>query len=79
MPNLIILSHDADVYRTLIEKANLTDLNIISDYTQADLVLGEPKVIRDALSSLSLVKWVQAIYAGVEPLVVLIATSPPNP
>ena len=69
MPNLIILSHDADVYRALIEKANLTDLNIISDYTQADLVLGEPKVIRDALSGLSLVKWVQAIYAGVEPLV----------
>ena len=69
MPNLIILSRDADVYRALIEKAKLTDLNIISDYTQSDIVLGEPKIIRDALPSLSQVKWVQAIYAGVEPLV----------
>jgi phosphoglycerate dehydrogenase-like enzyme len=69
MPNLIILSHDADVYRAMIEKAKLTDLNIVSDYTQADIVLGEPKIIRDALTDLSQVKWVQAIYAGVEPLV----------
>ncbi len=68
MPNLIILSRDADEYRALIEKANLPDLNITSDYTQAEIVLGEPKVIRDALQRLSRAKWVQAIYAGVEPL-----------
>ncbi len=69
MPNLIILSHDADEYRALIEKADIPDLNIVSDYTQAEIVLGEPKVIRDALPRLSQVKWIQAIYAGVEPLV----------
>ena len=68
MPNLILLSRDADEYRALIEKANLPDLNITSDYTQAEIVLGEPKAIRDALQHLSQAKWIQAIYAGVEPL-----------
>jgi phosphoglycerate dehydrogenase-like enzyme len=69
MPNMIILSHDADEYRVLIEKARLPDLTLIGDYTQAEIVIGEPKLIRDALPRLSRVKWVQAIYAGVEPLV----------
>jgi phosphoglycerate dehydrogenase-like enzyme len=32
-------------------------------------VLGEPKLIREALSRLPHLKWVQSIYAGVEPLV----------
>jgi len=44
-------------------------LNLTTDYTQAELVLGEPKLIQEALPHLSRVKWVQAIYAGVEPLV----------
>jgi phosphoglycerate dehydrogenase-like enzyme len=69
MPNLMILSHDADEYRALIEIACLSDLTLVNDYTQAEIVLGEPKVIRDALPRLTQVKWVQAIYAGVEPLV----------
>ena len=69
MPNLLILSHDADEYRILIEKANLPDLHIVSEYAQADIALGEPKAIRDALPLLSRTKWIQAIYAGVEPLV----------
>ena len=69
MPKLILLSRDADEYRALIEKAQLQDIEFISDYTQAEIALGEPKMIRDALPRLSQVKWVQAIYAGVEPLV----------
>ncbi len=69
MPNLIILSREADEYRALIEKANLPGLNLVTDYAQGEIVLGEPKAVRDALPRLSQVKWVQAIYAGVEPLV----------
>jgi phosphoglycerate dehydrogenase-like enzyme len=69
MPNLIILSRDADEYRALIEKANLPELTLTSDYTQATIVLGEPKIIQEALPRLSKATWVQAIYAGVEPLV----------
>ena len=69
MPKLAILAQDADEYRTLIEKAQLPDLHLTTDYTQAEILLGEPKAIRDALTRLSQPKWIQAIYAGVEPLV----------
>jgi len=34
----------------------------------ADVVLGEPSLVRDALSSLSALRWVQSTWAGVEPL-----------
>lgn len=69
MPKLIILSHDKDEYQRLIEAANLPHLEFVTDPAQADIVIGEPKAIRDALPLLSQVKWVQSIYAGVEPLV----------
>ena len=68
MPKLIILSRDAEDYQRLIEKASLPDLEQTIDYTQAEIILGEPKMIRDAFPRLSQAKWVQAIYAGVEPL-----------
>ena len=69
MPKLILLSHDKDEYQRLIESAQLPDLEIVTEHAQADLALGEPKAIRDALPLLSQLKWVQSIYAGVEPLV----------
>ncbi len=69
MPKLLILSRDAGDYTRLIEDARLPDLAFTSDPAQSDIVLGEPKLIRDALPRLSRLKWVQSIYAGVEPLV----------
>jgi phosphoglycerate dehydrogenase-like enzyme len=69
MPTLIILSHDKDKYQQLIQKAQLPDLEFVTNPAEAEIVLGEPKAIRDALPSLSQAKWIQAIYAGVEPLV----------
>jgi len=69
MPKLIILSSEKDEYRQLIKAAQLPDLELVTDPAQADLVLGEPKLIRDALPLLSKPKWIQSIYAGVEPLV----------
>jgi phosphoglycerate dehydrogenase-like enzyme len=69
MPKLIILSSEKDQYQQLIEAAHLPDLEFVTDPAQADIVLGEPKLIRDALPLLSKPKWVQSIYAGVEPLV----------
>jgi phosphoglycerate dehydrogenase-like enzyme len=69
MPRLILLSSDKDEYRHLIQAAHLPDLVIVTDPAQADIVLGEPKTIRDALPRLSQLKWAQSIYAGVEPLV----------
>ena len=69
MPHLLILSREADEYRKRIAAANLPRLEFTSDPSQSDIVLGEPKLIRDTLPRLPRLKWVQAIYAGVEPLV----------
>jgi phosphoglycerate dehydrogenase-like enzyme len=69
LTKLLILSRDADEYKQLIGVAHLPDLEFATDPKESDIVLGEPKLVRDALPSLSTLKWVQAIYAGVEPLV----------
>jgi len=69
MPKLLILSRDAAEYKDLIESAQLPALEISKEYRRCDIVLGEPKLIRDMLPDLSALQWVQSIYAGVEPLV----------
>lgn len=69
MPTLLILSRDADKYQRMINSARLPELTLTSDPAQSDIVLGEPKQIQEALPHLTSLKWVQAIYAGVEPLV----------
>lgn len=68
MPKLMIFSRDGDEYQRLIESAHLPALELTSDPKASDIVLGEPKLIRDALPRLSTLKWVQSIYAGIEPL-----------
>lgn len=69
MPKLLILSHNADEYTKLIQQADLPDLEIVDKPADCDIVLGEPRRIRDALPLLTHPRWVQSIYAGVEPLV----------
>lgn len=69
MPTLLILSRDAEEYRRLIASSRLADLTLTSDPAQSDIVLGEPRLIRDELPRLSSLRWAQSIYAGVEPLV----------
>lgn len=69
MPSLLILSRDADEYQRMISSAQLPELAFTTEPSQCDIVLGEPKLIQDALPRLTSLKWVQAIYAGVEPLV----------
>ena len=69
MPKLLILSYNKDEYIKLIQQAKLADLEITEDAAQCDIVLGEPRKIRDALPLLTHLKWAQSIYAGVEPLV----------
>ncbi len=65
----MIFSREADKYKRLIESAHLPELELITDPKACDIVLGEPKLIKDALPLLSSLKWVQSVYAGVEPLV----------
>lgn len=69
MPKLLILTYNTEEYINLIQQANLPDLEIVTNPAQCDVVLGEPKKIRDALPTLTHLKWAQSIYAGVEPLV----------
>lgn len=68
MPTLLILTSDAAEYKVCIEAAHLPNLKFTSTPEDCDIVLGEPKLIRDTLSRLSSLKWAQAIYAGVESL-----------
>src|SRR5215211_8310303 len=69
MPKLLILAQNADEYLDLLKKENLPRLEIITQAADCDIVLGEPKLIQEALPRLTSLKWVQSIYAGVEPLV----------
>ena len=68
MPTLLILASNADEYTRLIQSAHLPNLKITSEPANCDIVLGEPKLIRDTLPLLSTPNWIQAIYAGVETL-----------
>lgn len=65
----MILSREADAYKGLFELAQLPKLEITTDPSICEIAFGEPKLIKDALPRLSALKWVQSIYAGVEPLV----------
>jgi len=70
MPTLLILSSEAGDYRRLIERANLPGLDeiIFHPTNGCDIVLGEPKLIRDALPHLPNLKWIQTTSAGIEHL-----------
>ena len=69
MPKLRILSKNAVEYRCLIEVAHLPDLEILSaPGLDADILFGEPNLIREELVSFPALAWVQATWAGVEPL-----------
>src|SRR5579872_3559975 len=77
MHRLLILSNHVDEYRRLIEAAGLPDLDIVSAadpkhvdarFNDCDIAFGEPSLLASALPRLPLVHWVQANWAGVEPL-----------
>jgi len=68
MPKLLILSSEADKYSKLIQQANLPNLEFVTDATQCDIVLGEPRLLREQLAHLPNLKWMQSMYAGVESL-----------
>ncbi len=78
MSRLLILSRYADEFQQLIEAARLPHLekvaamkdpaaasNLEDDF---DILFGEPAAIRSVLGSLPNLRWVQSIWAGVEPL-----------
>ena len=77
MHRLLLLSHHADEYLSLIQAANLPGLSIAatSDAEEGvicgadcDIVFGEPSLASRVISYLSGLRWVQSTWAGVEPL-----------
>lgn len=69
MPKLLILSKDAKEYRDVLEAANLPKLEIAESASkETEIVFGAPTMLRDALGSLPNLRWAQASWAGVEPL-----------
>ncbi len=69
MPKLLILSQHADEYTRLIQSAALPELEMTTQPAEnCEIVFGEPNLIRDALPRLPRLKWVQSMWAGVEPL-----------
>ncbi|HWW84550.1 MAG TPA: D-2-hydroxyacid dehydrogenase [Vicinamibacterales bacterium] len=74
---LLILTRRALEYRALLEAEHLSDLEMLAaaDVAQAatfaadcDLVLGEPSLLARVLSDMTQLRWAQATWAGVEPL-----------
>lgn len=77
MHRLLILSRRASDYRRLVDAADLPDLEVTatSDPAEAapraaefDVAFGEPSLLRQLLPSLTSLRWAQATWAGVEPL-----------
>ena len=77
MPNLLILSKHADEYRKLVQERDISGLEIFSASRSEqvisagqgyEIVLGEPSLVREVLSTLTSLRWVQSTWAGVEPL-----------
>jgi phosphoglycerate dehydrogenase-like enzyme len=78
MSQVLILSKHAEEYRHLIQAARLPGLEKLASATNPsdalalgddfDVVFGEPSLIREVIDRLRDLRWVQATYAGVEPL-----------
>ncbi len=68
MPKLYLLTSEKDEYRNRIAQANLANLEFTDQPADCDIILGEPRLIRDEMPQLSTVKWIQSMYAGVEAL-----------
>lgn len=77
MHSLLILSRHAPKYERLIAAAHLPDLEITAAADPAavaaaaatfDLAFGEPSLLRGLVPAMTRLRWLQATWAGVEPL-----------
>jgi phosphoglycerate dehydrogenase-like enzyme len=77
MHRLLILSRHARDYHRLVDVARLPDLEVTSTTDPADvtaragdfdLAFGEPSLLKQLLPAMSALRWAQATWAGVEPL-----------
>lgn len=80
MPHLLILSRHANEYRELIQSANLPGLTITATQNPAEalksamdceLIFGEPSLLSQVIAEMRRLRWVQATWAGIEPLLAI--------
>ena len=68
MPKLLLLAQDPDQYLALLKSA-LPGLEIVTaPVADCELGFGDPSLLKDVIPLLPRLKWVQATWAGVEPL-----------
>jgi phosphoglycerate dehydrogenase-like enzyme len=65
---LYVLSKNNQEYLDLLESANLPQLEITQERSQANIVLGAPLMVAEVLHEFSNLSWLQSIYAGVDAL-----------
>ncbi len=77
MNNLVILSRDHLEYKTLIESANLANLQVLASSNKlqtlnhiedANILLAEPDLAAELVSKSHNLNWLQSTWAGVKPL-----------
>lgn len=68
MNKLLILSREEQTYHQLLQQAQLPDIEIASDPTQAEIVLADPPLVTSHLPSLTNLDWLQSTFAGVDSL-----------
>jgi len=71
LPKLLLLTknNDRQAYFDILSSAHLPKLEIVASAAPlVELVFGEPSLIRNHLGHLPALKWAQATWAGVEPL-----------
>jgi phosphoglycerate dehydrogenase-like enzyme len=77
MHKLLVLSEKADTFLSLIQNARLPDLDFMATTApelaiarggDCDIAFGEPALLCQVISHLLGVRWMQATWAGVEPL-----------
>jgi phosphoglycerate dehydrogenase-like enzyme len=80
MPNVAILSRDANQYHTLLERAALPELKLLwvaqrvnpqQDYAQVDILLADPDLAAIVLPLCTRLRWLQSTWAGNAPLMKL--------
>ncbi|NAW88164.1 D-2-hydroxyacid dehydrogenase [Photobacterium halotolerans] len=69
MHRLCIVSRRADLYRQLIEEADLPALSLTDNSGEATLVLADPPLITDKLAQFPQLRWLQSTYAGIDALI----------
>ncbi len=65
---LYILTQQDQTYQTLLTQLDLPDLEITTDKSQASILLAAPPLAAKELDQYPNLKWLQSVYAGVEPL-----------